>query len=100
MCMGSMPHGAAATATSEVPVRLFQFRPATLAVPANRPITWTNAHDIEHAVTSGEAGKKDGRFEARRAGQGATRVAPGRAPGTYRDFCERHPSMTGDVFIQ
>ena len=100
MCMGSVPPSAAAPATSEVTVRLFQFRPATLSVPANRPITWTNADDIEHTVTSGEPGKKDGRFEARLAGKGATFVAQGLAPGTYHYFCERHPSMAGDVFIQ
>ena len=97
--MGSIGHSAAAT-TSEVTVRLFQFRPATLTVPADRVVTWTNADDIEHTVTSGEAGRKDGRLEARLAGKGATFVARGLAPGGYHYHCERHPSMTGDLFIQ
>ena len=98
LCMGHVAYGAAAT--SEVTVRLFQFRPATLTVSANRPVAWTNADEIEHTVTSGEPGRKDGRFEARLAGKGATFVAQGLAPGTYHYFCERHPSMAGDLFIQ
>lgn len=96
--MGSIRHSAAAT--SAVTVRLFQFRPAALTVPADRAVTWTNADDIEHTVTSGEAGRKDGRFEARLAGKGATFVARGLAPGSYHYFCERHPAMTGDLFIE
>lgn len=97
--VGSIRPGAAA-ATSEVTVRLFQFRPATLTVPADRAVTWTNADDIEHTVTSGDAGRKDGRLEAKLAGKGATFVARGLAPGSYHYFCERHPSMTGDLFIE
>ena len=69
--MGSIRHTAAAT-TPEVTVRLFQFRPAALTVPPDHAVAWTNADDIEHTVT----------------------------PGTYHYFCERHPSMTGDLFIQ
>ena len=100
LLVGATGLRASAAVAADVTVRLFQFRPATLTMPASGTVTWTNTDDIEHTVTSGEPGRKDGRFEALLPGKGSTFVARGLPPGTYHYFCERHPSMTGDLFVQ
>jgi plastocyanin len=91
-----------ATATpteTQVAVRVFQFRPNQLEVKAGTRVTWTNGDDITHTVTSGTPDQRDGRFAQRLEGRGAAATVELRPPGVYPYFCERHPSMRGEIRV-
>lgn len=89
----------AATPPSEVGIRIFQFRPGQLEVKAGTKVTWTNQDDIAHTVTSGTPEKRDGRFDKRLEGKGAGATVEFTQPGVYPYFCDRHPSMRGEIHV-
>lgn len=82
-----------------VSVRLFQFAPDTLVVPAGTRVTWTNSDDIEHTVTGGEGEHADGRFAGSLAAKGAVFSFTFERPGAYPYFCDRHHFMRGLVRV-
>jgi len=86
-------------APETVAVQLFQFKPSPVEVKAGARVTWTNRDQIEHTVTSGAPAAKDGRFDARLAGPGATFSVTFSERGTYRYFCDRHNSMVGEIRV-
>lgn len=89
----------AAPRPPEVEIRVFQFRPGQVEVPAGAAVTWTNGDDIAHTVTSGTPEARDGRFERRLDGKGATATLSFSRPGVYAYFCDRHPSMRGEIRV-
>ena len=92
--------GIAATLTeTQVAVRVFQFRPGQLEVKAGTRVTWTNGDEITHTVTSGTPAERDGRFAQRLEGRGAAATVELKTPGVYPYFCERHPSMRGEIRV-
>jgi len=90
---------AAAPTQSEVGVRVFQFRPGQLEVKAGTTVTWTNQDDITHTVTSGTPDQREGRFDRRLDGKGATTTVQFKDPGVYPYFCDKHPSMRGEIRV-
>ena len=83
-----------------VDIQLFQFQPGTVEVAAGTTVTWTNRDDIEHTVTAGEPEHRTGRFDVRLPARGtSTRVSFGE-PGVYPYFCDRHPSMRGEIRVE
>jgi plastocyanin len=94
--------GAAAPGPSPsgVTVRLFQFTPGQIEVPAGTTVTWTNQDDIAHTVTSGTPERREDRFDAALAGKGATVSVELREPGVYPYFCNRHQSMRGEIRVK
>jgi plastocyanin len=94
--------GAAAPGPSPsgVTVRLFQFTPGRIEVPAGATVTWTNQDDIAHTVTSGTPERPEARFDAALAGKGATVTVELREPGVYPYFCHRHQSMRGEIRVK
>jgi plastocyanin len=88
-----------AAAADAVSIQLFMFRPAAQDVAAGADVTWTNQDDIGHTVTSGTPDARDGRFQWRLAGKGATATVHFQEPGVYPYFCERHPSMRGEIRV-
>ena len=89
----------AAPNESQVGVRVFQFQPGQVEVRAGSRVTWTNQDDITHTVTSGTPEQRDGRFDQRLDGKGAAASVELTAPGIYRYFCSRHPSMRGEIRV-
>jgi len=89
----------AATAETPVEIRTFQFRPGHLEVKAGTTVRWTNQDDITHTVTSGTPEARDGRFAQRLSGKGTATTIELKEPGLYPYFCERHPSMRGDIRV-
>ena len=89
----------ATPAATQVAVQVFQFRPGQLEVKAGARVTWTNGDDITHTVTSGTPDQRDGRFAQRLEGRGAAATVELRPPGVYAYFCERHPSMRGEIRV-
>jgi plastocyanin len=81
-------------------IRVFQFQPGVLEVPAGSRVTWRNEDDILHTVTSGAPGSPDGRFDLQLAGQGAQSGALFAARGAYPYYCARHPSMRGEIVVR
>jgi plastocyanin len=91
-----------ATATpteTQVAAQVFQFRPAQLEVKAGTRVTWTNGDEITHTVTSGTSAERAGRFAQRLEGRGAAATVELKTPGVYPYFCERHPSMRGEIRV-
>ena len=89
----------AAMAESPVEIRMFQFRPGHLEAKAGTTVRWINQDDITHTVTSGTPEARDGRFAQRLEGKGTVTTLEFRDPGLYLYFCERHPSMRGDIRV-
>lgn len=103
----SKPTAAAHT----VVIDTFMFRPASVHVRVGETVRWTNRDDILHTVTSGTreyevgngghvvATRKDGLFDLRLDGRGASATHRFTAAGTFHYFCDRHPGMEGDVDV-
>ena len=86
--------------TSDVAVRVFQFRPGRLDVKVGRSVTWINQDDIDHTVTSGTPGSPGGTFDTALAGQGSTTTVTFSERGVYPYFCSRHQAMRGEIRVQ
>jgi plastocyanin len=82
-----------------VDVQIFQFQPAAVEAKAGAAITWTNRDEIEHTVTSGDPEHRTGRFDLRLPGRGTSASLEFREPGVYSYFCDRHPSMRGEIRV-
>lgn len=91
--------GQAEEADSAVTIKGFIFKPSPLPVKAGTRVTWTNEDQIQHTVTSGAPGSKDGKFDGTLDGAGKTFTFTFDTPGTYAYFCDRHNSMTGEVVV-
>jgi amicyanin len=91
----------AAIAVTREPVQIrgFQFQPAELTVQAGDRVTWTNADDITHTVTSGAPDSLDRRFDGALETGGAAWSHAFATPGTYPYHCARHPFMRGVVRV-
>jgi len=86
--------------TPAVEIQLFQFQPGAVEVKAGTTITWTNRDDIEHTVTSGDPEHRTGRFDAHLSARGTTTTVKFDEPGVYPYFCDRHPSMRGEIRVR
>ncbi len=90
---------ASAGPSPAVEIQVFQFRPGAVEVNAGATITWTNRDDIEHTVTSGDPEHRTGRFDLRLPGRGTATAVQLTEPGVYHYFCDRHPSMRGEIRV-
>ena len=90
----------AAAAESAMEIRTFRFGPGRLDVAAGARVTWTNGDEITHTVTSGTPERADGRFTQRLPGKDATASVEFKDRGVYPYFCERHPSMRGEIRVE
>jgi len=88
-----------ANATAEVKIGNFTFGPTPLVVSVGTTVKWTNRDDIEHTVTSGDPEHRTGRFDLRLQGRGASTTVRFSEPGVYLYFCDRHPSMRGEIRV-
>ena len=82
-----------------IDVQLFQFQPGAVVVSAGTTVTWTNRDDIEHTVSSGDPEHRTDRFDLRLSGRGASTTVRFSEPGVYQYFCDRHPSMRGEIRV-
>jgi plastocyanin len=90
---------AVARSESQVEIRVFQFRPGHLEIKAGTKVVWTNQDNITHTVTSGTPDARHGHFGQRLEGKGTTTTVAFSEPGVYAYFCERHPSMRGEIRV-
>jgi 3',5'-cyclic-AMP phosphodiesterase len=83
-----------ATATAEVTIDNFTFRPQMLTVAVGTTVTWTNRDDIPHTVVSDNAVFKS---KARDTDENFSYTFD--KAGTYSYHCSIHPKMTGQVVV-
>jgi plastocyanin len=87
-------------AAPAVNVKLFQFQPRILAVPAGTRVTWTSADDIAHTVTAGTPERPEARFDLPLAGLGASASVTFTERGVHPYHCRRHAHMRGEIRVE
>ena len=83
--------------TSEVDINIASraFSPATITVPVNTTVTWTNNDGMAHTVTS-----DTGLFDSGTFGAGGTYSYQFTTAGTYNYHCTLHPDMIATIIVQ
>jgi plastocyanin len=81
--------------TNEVFIQNMAYDPATITVPANTTITWTNKDGVAHTVTSNTAGQ----FDSGSLGSNDTWSHLFDTPGSYPYHCTFHGNMSGTVVV-
>jgi plastocyanin len=71
------------------------FKPPSLVVQAGTRVTWTNADDDPHTVTTDTS-----LFDSRGLARGDSFSYVFRKPGTYAYYCKVHPFMKGVVIVK
>lgn len=91
-----------------VSLKLIAFKPENLTVPAGTAVTWDNADQTDHTVTSGKVDQQggtvtssgDGRFDSGVLTRGGTFSFTFSEPGSYAYFCKLHPAtMRGQITV-
>jgi plastocyanin len=80
---------------SDVSISNFAYVPPSLSVRTGTVVTWTNADDVGHTVSSDDGTA----FESGVIGSNATFQFTAGAPGTYGYFCRIHPFMKATLTV-
>ena len=86
---------AAPLATAAVQIANFTFKSQILTVKPGTTVTWTNADDIPHTVTS-----STGAFKSKVLDSGDKFSFTFAKPGQFGYFCSLHPHMTGTIVVK
>ena len=86
---------AAPTPPAAVTIGNFTFNKPVVTVKPGTMVTWTNADDIPHTVTS-----KDGVFKSKVLDTGDHFSFTFARAGQFGYFCSLHPHMTGIVIVK
>lgn len=84
----------AATATSSVTIRDFEFDPKEITVSVGTTVTWTNEGPTAHTATA-----DDGTFDTGNLVKGASGTYKFTKAGTYKYHCTPHPYMKATVTV-
>ena len=71
------------------------FSPASLTIAVGDTVTWRNADDRPHTVTS-----SDGTFDSGNLDEGQGFSFTFTEPGTYAYLCEYHPEMQATIVVE
>jgi amicyanin len=77
----------------------YAFSSGVVIVPPGTTVTWTNAGDIAHTVTSTPGEAAAVKFDSNLLQPGKSYSFTFTKPGTYDYFCEPHPFMRGIVIV-
>ena len=80
---------------ASVSIGNFTFKAQVLTVKPGTTVTWTNADDIPHTVTS-----TTGAFKSKVLDSGDKFSFTFAKPGQFGYFCSLHPHMTGTVIVK
>ena len=86
---------AAAPPPAAVQIANFTFKAQVLTVKTGTTVTWTNADDIPHTVTS-----TSGAFKSKVLDSGDKFSFTFAKPGQFGYFCSLHPHMTGSIIVK
>jgi plastocyanin len=90
---GAIPHPTAGQLPEQPFVDNYTFVPATITVPVNTTVTWTNRDQVKHTVTANAS------FSIFLS-QGASVGRRFEMAGTFEYFCAIHPAMRATVIVQ
>jgi plastocyanin len=85
----------AKAANVTVKIDNFTFNPQTIKVKVGDTVTWTNADDIPHTVTS-----KTSAFRSKALDTDDQFTFTFTTPGSFEYFCSLHPHMTGSIVVE
>lgn len=85
----------AAPSPVTVEVKEFKFTPESVTVAPGTIVTWRNADESPHTITS-----TDGVFGSSALESRGTFAYTFTKPGTYHYFCKLHPHMRADVVVR
>ena len=85
---------------NEIFISGFAFSPASKTISAGTTIKWINKDNSTHTVTSGIPGTPSGVFNSGNFGQDGEFSFTFNQAGTFKYFCNLHPSMTGTIIVQ
>lgn len=86
---------ASPTASAQVKIDNYTFKPATLTIAAGTTVTWKNLDDDPHTATA-----TNGAFDSKGLAQGDTFSFRFTKPGTYTYHCTVHPFMQATIIVQ
>ncbi len=86
--------------TVMVDIKTFMFMPSPLEIAVGTTVIWTNQDGAGHTVTAGAPNALTGLFDSGVLSQGQTFSFTFTEAGDYDYFCQRHPSMMGQVVVQ
>jgi plastocyanin len=84
----------APTSPDVVEIGDFAFAPGGLEVGSGSEVTWRNVDPTAHTVTA-----RDGSFDSRTIDPGSSFSTAFERSGTFRYFCQIHPTMQGTVRV-
>ena len=93
--VADIARAAPAPAVAAVQIGNFTFKAQVLTVKPGTTVTWTNADDIPHTVTS-----NTGVFKSKVLDSGDKFSFTFAKPGQFGYFCSLHPHMTGTVIVK
>ena len=85
--------------TVTVTVASAGFSPAVVTTTVEGNIIWVQSDAKAHAITSGQPGKADGKFDSGPLAGGSSFTLVLHAPGTYSYFDKNLPNLTGQIVV-
>jgi plastocyanin len=85
---------AEASASKQVRIVNFAFRPATLTVAAGTKVEFENEGSVAHTATRNKG------FDSKRIPPGGSFSVRFKSPGTFAYHCKIHPEMRGKIVVQ
>ncbi len=95
LAVADMARAAPTPPPTAVKIDNFTFNSPVVTVKPGTTVTWTNADDIPHTVTS-----KDGVFKSKVLDTGDRFSFTFAKPGQFGYFCSLHPHMTATVIVK
>jgi len=93
--VSTMTKAAPAPAAASVQIGNFTFKAPVVTVKPGTTVTWTNADDIPHTITS-----TTGQFRSKVLDSGDHFAFTFAKAGQFGYFCSLHPHMTGTVIVK
>lgn len=83
-----------------IDIKEFNYTPASITVPENAAVVWTNREPFDHDVTFQSSKLLAEELKSPKIGKGGKIVARFNEPGEYRYYCHLHPFMEGTVKVE
>jgi plastocyanin len=82
---------------ASIAIENFQFRPMELEIAAGGSVTWQNADDVPHTVSSRDEQRS---FDSGPLDTDQAFTFRFSKPGRYDYYCKVHPHMTGTIIVK
>lgn len=86
--------------TPRITVKNLIFRPSPNTVAPGTTVTWLNADNITHTVTSGVRGRPDGKFDTELIEKESMFTFTFGQPGAFPYFCSLHSGTEGVITVK